>query len=262
MTHPADDLLAPYVDGSLPERDRAAVDAHLATCARCTRDVAQAASARAALRALPEIAIPEDLVIPGAGDAEAGAASAHRRSTAPAWQRWAGPAAAVAAAALVVTLVLPKLGGGSEADLASPAAADNRTGQAGVQVDAAAVPLEIRDTDYDDAGIAALVEDTAARVTAPEATTGVPGASSASGATVPKVGTPVAAATANACIQKAFHEVDGTPVRLIKANFQGEPAYVGFYAEGPGAGQPADTLVVLVAAVDGCTVLSSAGQAL
>ena len=61
----------------------------------------------------------------------------------------------------------------------------------------------------------------------------------------------------SACIQKAFHGFPGTLVRLIRPKFQGTPAYIGFYAEGPGAGQPVDALTVRVAALDGCAILSS-----
>jgi hypothetical protein len=261
MTHPADDLLAAYVDGTLPQRDRGAVDAHLSTCARCTQDVARATTARSALRAIPEEAVPEDLSIPNVADAEEAAATARRRSTAPAWQRWAGPAAAVAAAALVVTLVLPKLGAGSDADLASGAGVNSPAGQVGIQEDATQVPLEIQDTDYDADTLSDVAGQTASRVVAPEATVGVPDAS-ASGGPAPKVGTADAAAKATACIQTAFREVPGALVRLIRANFQGAPAYVGFYAEGPGAGQPADMLIVRVASVEGCAALSFAGHPL
>lgn len=257
MTHPADDLLAAYVDGSLPEEDRATVDAHLAACARCTQDVADASTARSALVAIPEMPVPEDLETPDAAEA---AALARRRSTAPAWQRWVGPAAAVAAAALVVTLVLPKLGGGS-ADQNSRAAASGVSAQVGVQGDASQVPLEIQDTDYTRDTLSALAGQTADRVTQAPAEVAASGSTGAGGV-APEVGTPGAAAKATACIQTAFREVPGTLVRLIRADFQGSPAYVGLYAEGPGAGQAADTLTVRVAAVDGCAPLSLAGVAL
>jgi anti-sigma factor RsiW len=253
MTHPADDLLAAYVDGSLPKEDRVAVDAHLATCARCEQDAADASTARSALGAIPEEPVPEDLATPDAAEA---AALARRRSTAPAWQRWVGPAAAVAAAALVVTLVLPKLGGGS-ADQNSRTAS-GASAQVGVQGDASQVPLEIQDTDYTPDTLSALAGQTADRVTQAPAEVAASG-STGSGGAVPKVGTPGAAAKATACIQTAFREVPGTLVRLIRADFQGSPAYVGLYAEGPGAGQAADTLTVRVAAVDGCAPLSFGG---
>lgn len=255
MTHPTDEILATYVDGSLPASDRAAVDAHLAMCARCTRDVTHAGAARSTLRALPDVAVPEDLAIPTAAEAEAAAADAHRLTVAPAWQRWAGPAAAVAAAALVVTLVLPRLGG-SSADSTSDAAAGRPAASGAVEADASQVPLELQDTDYDPDSLSQLAGQTAARV-APDQ--GAVSAPETSATAVPKVGTGAAAAKANGCIQEAFREVPGALVRLIRATFQGAPAYIGFYAEGPGAGVSPDTLTARVAAVDGCAPLSFAG---
>jgi len=250
MTHPSDDLLLAHVDGTLSQEDRAAVDTHLASCARCTQDIAQAAAARSALRAIPEVPIPADLKIPTGADAKSAASTARRRSTAPAWQRWVGPAAAVAAVALVLTLVLPKLGGSSD----SSGRAENDAATPGVQVDTGQVPLEIRSDDYTPDTLTELAGQTASRI-APDAN----GAGSAASEATPKLGDAAAAAKATACIQTAFREVPGTLVRLIRADFQGSPAYVGLYAEGPGAGQTPDTLVVRVAAVGGCSALTYAG---
>ena len=50
MSHP-EDLLADYVGGTLDERERAAVDAHLPGCARCSAEVRQAEAAKAAFGA-------------------------------------------------------------------------------------------------------------------------------------------------------------------------------------------------------------------
>ena len=57
MTHP-EDRLADYVDGTLDLAERAAVDAHLATCSRCRGEVTAATAARSALVSLPEVAPP------------------------------------------------------------------------------------------------------------------------------------------------------------------------------------------------------------
>ena len=256
MTHPSDDLLTPYVDGNLPERERASVAAHLSTCARCTKDVADATAARSALRAIDEAAIPADVVIPSA-DPAAVAVAARRRADAPAWQRWAGPAAATAAIALVVTLVLPRLGGGTNSDLGSESGANSAADRSGVQVDAAPVPLELQSVDYDPESVNQLALQTAARLGAGAAASAPEG--SASGTTVPKAGSASAANEAVACLRTAFRTVPGILVRLIRADFQGEPAYVGLYAEGPGAGQPADSLTVRVASAEGCAPLSVGG---
>ena len=50
-THP-EDLLAPYVDGSLGTDERAVVEAHLAGCDRCRDEVDLARPARAVLASL------------------------------------------------------------------------------------------------------------------------------------------------------------------------------------------------------------------
>ena len=57
MTHP-EELLAEYVDGSLQQDERTAVDAHIAACERCRDEVASARRARTALSALPEADLP------------------------------------------------------------------------------------------------------------------------------------------------------------------------------------------------------------
>ena len=55
--HP-DELLAGFVDGTLPAEERASVERHLAECARCAEEVSLAAEARSALRALPLLEAP------------------------------------------------------------------------------------------------------------------------------------------------------------------------------------------------------------
>ncbi len=251
MTHPAEDLLTGYIDGTLGESDRAAADTHLAVCARCTKDVTRAAGARSALRAIPEVPVPEDVAIPSIAEAS-------RRPGAPGWHRWAGAAAAVAAAALVATLVLPKVNGSSD-DTNAGAAASAPATRVGVQPDASQVPLEIRTADYSPDALTALAGQTAARLTSRPQGANAP---ETSGTAAPRVGTAEAAASATACIEMAFREVPGSLVRLIRATFQGAPAYVGFYVESPGGGQATEMLTVRVAAVHGCAPLSFAGVAL
>jgi hypothetical protein len=45
---------------------------------------------------------------------------------------------------------------------------------------------------------------------------------------------------------------------LIEAEYVGTPAYIAIYAEGPGAGQPADRVVVWAVAVEDCRILTTA----
>jgi hypothetical protein len=45
---------------------------------------------------------------------------------------------------------------------------------------------------------------------------------------------------------------------VVEAGYEGTPAYLGFYAVGPGAGLPATRIQLLVASVDGCRPLATA----
>src|SRR5439155_16964287 len=98
--HP-DELLAGFVDGTLPAEERATVERHVAECVRCADEVSLAAQARSALRALPLLKAPgltvKDLhvVTP--------IAKARR------WNRVAWGAGIAAAAALVVVFALTSL---------------------------------------------------------------------------------------------------------------------------------------------------------
>ena len=58
--HP-EELLAEYVEGSLSDADRAAVEEHLGGCARCREEVGLARDARDAVATLPQLSAPPDL---------------------------------------------------------------------------------------------------------------------------------------------------------------------------------------------------------
>ena len=60
MTLP-DPQLTDYVDGTLSEVDRGAVETHLATCATCRQEVALARREREAVGSLPAVAPPPGL---------------------------------------------------------------------------------------------------------------------------------------------------------------------------------------------------------
>ena len=70
MTHP-DELLADYVDGSLTPEEGAAVDAHLASCARCRAEVDVASRAARALASLPEPRAPAGVTDAAIAETEA-----------------------------------------------------------------------------------------------------------------------------------------------------------------------------------------------
>ncbi len=243
MTHP-EAQLASYVRGALSPGELAEVEAHIGTCARCTQEIELAGAARAALAALPDPVPPPDI-----GRTAVTAAGTQPRPLvqgAPRWQRWGIVAAAAAAGLLALTLILPNVGGDSAGTGAERAPVATST--SGVPV-----PLELQTIDYDAASLGQLATDVAARA---ETAGPVPG-TGASATAAPKAGTSAQAAAASACLDRAFAGPPGTLVRLVRARFQTTPAYLGFYEEGPGAGQPPDTLTIRVASVGSCVLLST-----
>jgi hypothetical protein len=246
MTHP-EDLLAPYVDGTATGEERIAVEAHLSGCARCRAEVAQASAARTALKALPVVQAPAALMPEtSSGGTAVGAGGA------PVWYRWGGLAAA-AAIVLLLALVLPKLGGEHSASTGAAAASGSRA----LPETAASVPIEIQQQDLGGQALSSLAAAAAAAQpdTSPVA---APAGGANLGTDQAKEGTLRQAQRAQACLSTAFVDVPGRLVRLIAAPFDGSPAFIGLYEQGPGANQPADTVVARAAAVHGCTPLSIA----
>ena len=248
MTHP-EELLAGYVDGTLPAVERAAVDAHLAECARCRQDVALAASARSALGSLAEVPAPSGVAARALQ--EAGAPHGQAGGI-PRWYRIAGVAAA-AAALLVIAVTIPHIGksGGSISDAHGASAKVSIGGAAPNPMAAAAPVIEIQHTNYNNASLSALSGSYAG--TGAAFSTPTPGATES---TAVITGTPAQTAKALACIAKSAPSQTGQPTRLINARFQGTPAYLELFLEGPGADQPPDSVVVWVFAAKDCAILS------
>jgi hypothetical protein len=252
MTHP-EELLAGYVDGTLSAKERAAADAHLAGCARCARETDLAASARSALRSLAEEPAP-----PGVASRALEEAGGVRRSVVthatPRWYRIGGAVAAAAAALLVLTLVLPHIGqgNGSGADVANGKAQVPGAGDAREQTALAASLIEIRHVNYDNASLAALTSsyqsDTSSGGAAGGAAALSPGPAS--------FGSQAQTDKALACVAQSAPDQGGLVQSLIRARFQGIPAYLAVFFDGPGAGQPADTVTVWAFATDDCRILS------
>ena len=246
MTHP-EELLASYVDATASTEERAVVDAHVASCARCRGEIAAATAARAALKRLPvldapaglapDMGVPAPARIPGGG---------------PAWYRWAGGAAVAAVIVLLLAMILPHLGGTSDT---------KQTGALGggsALTVASGVPLESQAQDYAGSALTQLLQAQAAATPAPAAAT-APSSAEGIQSGVDTQAPNAQAKNAQACIQHAFKKVPGTLIRLISARYAGAPAYIGIYEQGP-RGQPADTVVGRVAAADTCTILTI-GQA-
>jgi hypothetical protein len=249
MTHP-EELLAGYVDGTLSAQERAAVEAHVGGCARCSREIGLATSARSALRSLEEVPAPADIGSLAIQEASGSRAAAAEGT--PRWYRVGGLVAAVAAGLLVFTLVLPHVGqsddsGGGDQRALSAAERDTGLGK----FSASASGIEIQHENYDNTSLTALISSIAAE----DSSGGAAGAASA----------PVALATGSqaqvdkalACIVQSAPGETGDLKRLIRARFDGTPAYLALFTEGPGAGQPADRAIIWVFATDDCRILSS-----
>jgi anti-sigma factor RsiW len=250
MTHP-EELLAGYVDGTLSAQDRAAVEAHVAGCARCSREIGLATSARSALRSLEEVPAPAG--IGSLAIQEASGSSAAPAEGTPRWYRVGGMVAAVAAGLLVFTLVLPRVGQNDDSSGGEPAAAGaaERDTEAGKLF--AASGIEIQHENYDNTSLTALISSFAAA----DASAGGGAASEASAPQTLTTGSQAQVDKALACIVQSAPGETGDLQRLIRARFEGTPAYLAVFTEGPGAGQPADRAIIWVFATDDCRILSS-----
>jgi anti-sigma factor RsiW len=259
VTHP-DDLLAAYVDGTLDERHRADVDAHLPGCARCREEVRLAGAAKASLAEVEDVPVP--FGVTGPVVIEAGRRFEQRGRT---WERFRWAAGLAAAAALVVVVAL-NLGREDQQDAAQPAAAGatGATGAAAEAGSAADTALPFQGVErqpnvtYDEAGIQAVAIQArdalvAAEKTESQAELSAPDASARFGA----------AGGAMRCIQQSGLPTDDPRdvlIRLIQAKFQDTPAYIAVFGESPGAGQPADHVVVWVVSSGDCRILHTASQ--
>jgi putative zinc finger protein len=250
MNHPHEQLVD-LMDGMLDEDLLAGVLAHVETCAECRADLEAARHGREAARTLPEVDAPADLhrrVVAAAGGGGRGGA--------PRWYRWAG-AAAAAAVVLAIAIALPDVGNDEGGVRSSSDAVAGDTAGGGAQEEAPvpasnaagdAVRLRREDRDYDQAALQDLAAQEQQR--APVAAT----EDSSRPATLSS-GTEDAAR----CVREAF---DGQPtgrlIQMIEATFDGRDAYIAVHLEGPGAGQPADTVAVYAASRNGCQLLSFA----
>lgn len=245
MTHP-EGSLAGYVDGTLPQHDRAAVDTHVAGCDRCRGEVRLARGARAALGALPEVPAPPGIAVRALEEAGAGRAARAADGT-PRWYRFAGIAAAAAAALFVLTLVLPHVGQETRNSSAEKHDSAGSGGLVSGPVAAAATQIEIQHTNYDSASLEALATSYAAQDVGAQA----------NASTVPSAtGTQRQTSRALRCVVHSAPDESGQLARVIKARFEGGPAYLAVFLEGPGAGQPADAVSIWVFSANDCSILS------
>jgi Putative zinc-finger len=260
MTHP-DDLLVDYVDGALSGEDLRRVERHLVTCGRCRSEVVLAGGARAALATLVAPAVPSRVADRAIDEAEGGNGSStvvgiHSRSVAPSWYRWAIGTAA-AAALLVAVVALPHIGNGPGRQAAAPAAESDALGPA-----KRADTVEIEHRNYDTAAVQDLALTYRSSTQVPTTAEGDTTNGGANPQETPAAFSRELTPDATACLATAVPNPEGQLVRVIRARFEGTPAFIGVYLEGPGAGQPPDTVRVWVVSARGCSILTYTGAAI
>lgn len=248
MTHP-EELLSGYVDGTLATDERADVDAHLATCATCREEIELSTRAVTMLHELPEVPVPFGTTRAVIAEAGKERASRARRSWGGRTQ-WAAGLAAASVLLAVVAVALPRVGREARTESAAGggvAAAPTRAPGMEAAL-SGAVPLELQpNADYDATKLERLADSSAQRAGF-NATLAAPSAEDASAGK---------AEGAAACLARPGGLTgQDRLVRLIQAQYQGTPAYLGVYLEQPGAGQPADRIVILVVARQDCSILS------
>jgi anti-sigma factor RsiW len=253
--HP-EEHLAGYVDGSLSDKDRAVVESHLSGCARCRAESALAMRAVTALQEIQEVPVPVGVMSPVTGELSRRMAAARPR---PFSQRvlWAaGGAIAAAFIGIVAIWVLPGIGGNNAGfgGASAPEAAAARGTSVGAAAGgggaataapgrAAAVTIEHRSTNYDDAAIAKLATETAANAGA-----------TALGPATDEASQPSTTRTALGCVGRGAQvEPQAVLVRLISARFGGKPAYIAVYLTGPTTSQPPKSVLVVVVNADTCS---------
>jgi Putative zinc-finger len=255
--HP-EELLAGYVDGSLPDKERAVVESHLASCGRCREESELAMRSVATLRRIEDVPVPVGVMSPVA--AELGRRMSGTRPR-PLSQRvlWAaGGAVAAAFIGVLAIWVLPGIGtntAGSADSAAAPEATSSTaagvTGGGGALSTAGAaraptVTIEHRSTNFDDPALAKLATDTAANV-----------GTSALGSASDQATQPSATRTALTCVGKGAQlEPQDVLVRLIAARFDAKPAYIAVYVTGPTSSQPPKSVLVWVVNSQTCSFAS------
>jgi anti-sigma factor RsiW len=272
MSHPGP-LLADYVDGTLDPSARATVDAHLRTCATCRDEVALADAGARAAQGVPEPRAPE-----GLGDAAIAEASRMATERNPEVTSIAGrarrrpttsrvlAAAGAAAAVLLLVIVAPKLGQNSSSDFVAANGAASASGTAVAYRQATGV--ETQHVNYTFAALPRVLSGLRSALTAEDgavaASADQPGAGAEATALPSIAAQPDASVDASqlpeatACLRQASPKQAGTLSRVIRASYEGQPAYLGVYLIGPGADLPPTQLQVTVASVQGCQLLNQA----
>ena len=279
--HP-EELLAGYVDGSLGADERARVEQHLSECGSCREEVELATAGRAALASMPELDAPRGIPL---------GVRRKARGAPPRFWRLAGTAAAAAILAGGTILVFSsiELGGqdgpgSGQAGTAPerPAAGDAKSkggggggglGEASTEEEAApslaltgpppVLPIyQESKRDYEPKDLAPLArrlrDDANAALDAGLA----PTATAFYADFDPSPFTPEVRGAIDCVLEEVPPEQLVVPYRIEAASFQGEPAYIAAFLQGPTRDDPYDRLVIWVVRRESCGLISLASQLL
>jgi Putative zinc-finger len=272
MAHP-DDLLADYVDGTLPDRERAVVDAHLGSCARCREETDLARSASTALRALEEVPVPLGVTGRVLDEARSGATKPAARTDT---SRWIAGLAAAAVVLGVVAVAVSRPGDDPTLNTAQGGTGAAGGSRAPATLEDSGIRLEEqRDVNYDgDEGVLVLAREVideyrraSAQAPATDGTDEGDAEAAAPSATSEALATGAEFADARKvdpgpairCLEEAGLPPAGADMRLrrlVEATYNGDPAYLAVFLQGPGAGQPPDRAVVFVLSRRDCSIVN------
>jgi hypothetical protein len=270
--HP-EELLAEYAEGALGPEDRARVEAHIATCERCSDEVAMASRALASLAALPDLEAPAGLSL---------AVRRRARTTPGTSLSWRVVASVGAAAVLLAGgyVVIQSLGEGTR----ERARLTEEAGGAGAGEDAPAAPegapLEGEAADSEQARTGDLPRYSRAPTNYAQADLVVLARSLRDEARsvldrgLARSATSFYAAFDPSTLPRDLREVYRcvvaevppeqliVPFTILEAEFEDEPAYIASFLQGPAPDQPYDRLVMWVVGRDDCRLRSLASQRL
>jgi hypothetical protein len=251
ITEHPDDLLAEYVEGTLGTEDHARVEAHLPACDRCREEVALATEARAALATVPEAAPPPGLEL-----------AVRRRSRGPTRRAWiaVGAAAAAAGVLLGAIVVVGSLGEqqGAPGAAGPPSAPqeEKATMPAAGERELQGGDLIVRRTgrDYTPTTLAALgrrLRDQASTTLATR--TDDTSEEFYAGFDFESL-SPELRRTVNCVFREVPPEQLLVPYSIQEASFQGEPAYVAAFLQGPSPDTPFDRVLIWVVDLKTCSL--------
>ena len=272
--HP-EELLADYAEGSLGADEHAYVEEHLAGCDRCREELELATEARGVLRSLPDLDAPSGIPLAVRRRARGGTASRTLRVAGIA------AAASIVAAGAIFGLTRLDLGGeptgearseapmeesgapGSDQDKARAADAESAPEVSAGLAAAPSLPTyEETQRDYDPDDLAPLARRL--RAEAHEAL----GRGTERTATRFFENFDPAAFTVpvRQAIRCVLVEVPPTqlivPFRIEAATFEGAPAYIAAFLQGPTPDDPYDRIALWVVDRETCSLLSFASQVL